>query len=214
MKINEVETCVGITKKNIRFYEAEGLLTPLRNSTNGYREYSELEVNILKRIKLLRKLGFPLDEIRKMQTGALTIADGMNRHRVALERESKNIQQSIALCENLSQCDTTFDHLDASSILDEISTLESKGTCFQNKYEKDRKVNMFASITISFFVILFMIIIDYFIFFELYTTNSFLFPVALMIIIISACIILAILFVLLTRLKEITIGEIEQAKQY
>ena len=26
MKINEVEALVGITKKNIRFYEAEGLL--------------------------------------------------------------------------------------------------------------------------------------------------------------------------------------------
>ncbi|MDY5613391.1 MerR family transcriptional regulator, partial [Dysosmobacter sp.] len=28
MKINEVEALVGITKKNIRFYEGEGLLTP------------------------------------------------------------------------------------------------------------------------------------------------------------------------------------------
>ena len=32
MRINEVEALVGITKKNIRFYEAEGLLTPRRNS--------------------------------------------------------------------------------------------------------------------------------------------------------------------------------------
>lgn len=36
MRINEVEALVGITKKNIRFYEAEGLLTPRRNSENGY----------------------------------------------------------------------------------------------------------------------------------------------------------------------------------
>ena len=37
MKINEVEALVGITKKNIRFYEAQGLLSPRRNSQNGYR---------------------------------------------------------------------------------------------------------------------------------------------------------------------------------
>ena len=28
MKINEVEALVGITKKNIRFYEEQGLLKP------------------------------------------------------------------------------------------------------------------------------------------------------------------------------------------
>ena len=28
MKINEVEAQVGITKKNIRFYEEQGLLSP------------------------------------------------------------------------------------------------------------------------------------------------------------------------------------------
>ena len=39
MKINEVEAQVGITKKNIRFYEDQGLLKPHRNSQNGYREY-------------------------------------------------------------------------------------------------------------------------------------------------------------------------------
>ena len=59
MKINEVEALVGITKKNIRFYEAEGLLTPRRNSENGYRDYGEVEVETLRRIKLLRKLAFP-----------------------------------------------------------------------------------------------------------------------------------------------------------
>ena len=32
MKINQVEQLVGITKKNIRFYEKEGLLSPERNS--------------------------------------------------------------------------------------------------------------------------------------------------------------------------------------
>ena len=49
MKINQVEQLVGITKKNIRFYEKEGLLSPERNSENGYREYSETDVEELKK---------------------------------------------------------------------------------------------------------------------------------------------------------------------
>ena len=42
MKINEVETLAGITKKNIRFYEEQKLLNPKRNVENGYRVYSEI----------------------------------------------------------------------------------------------------------------------------------------------------------------------------
>ncbi|MBQ2528837.1 MAG: MerR family transcriptional regulator [Treponema sp.] len=40
MKIYQVEELVGITKKNIRFYEDQGLLCPNRNPQNDYREYS------------------------------------------------------------------------------------------------------------------------------------------------------------------------------
>lgn len=76
MKINEVEALVGITKKNIRFYEEQGLLKPGRNSQNGYREYGEPEVELLRQIKLLRKLGVPLEEIRQMQTGSRTLGTG------------------------------------------------------------------------------------------------------------------------------------------
>ena len=66
MKINEVERLVGITKRNIRFYEKEGLLAPGRNADNGYRDYGEADVEALKKIKLLRKLSVPMEEITGM----------------------------------------------------------------------------------------------------------------------------------------------------
>ena len=46
MKINEVEQLVGVTKRNIRFYEKEGLLSPGRTD-NGYRDYGEADVEAL-----------------------------------------------------------------------------------------------------------------------------------------------------------------------
>ena len=79
MKINEVEAAVGVTKKNIRFYEEEGLISPRREPGNGYRSYSEADVERLRRIKLLRKLDVPLAEIRQMLEGECTlyVADGV-----------------------------------------------------------------------------------------------------------------------------------------
>ena len=65
MKINEVEQAIGITKKNIRFYEDEGLLTPSR-SANGYRDYSEADLATLRQIKLFRKLDIPIEEIKQL----------------------------------------------------------------------------------------------------------------------------------------------------
>ena len=59
MKIKQVEELVGISSKNIRFYEDQGLLSPTR-SENGYRDYHESDIKRLKQIKFLRKLGVPI----------------------------------------------------------------------------------------------------------------------------------------------------------
>ena len=117
MKINEVEALVGITKKNIRFYEEQGLLSPKRNSENSYREYGDEEVQTLRQIKLLRKLGVPIEEIRQMFSGTHTVADGMRRHLISLERERRNLDQSIALCQELQSMDTPIHVLDTEGVL-------------------------------------------------------------------------------------------------
>ena len=62
MKINDVEKILGVPKATIRFYEKEGLLTPKRNA-NAYREYSQSDIELLKKIVVLRKIGVPVEEI-------------------------------------------------------------------------------------------------------------------------------------------------------
>ena len=68
MTIIEVESRTGMTRANIRFYEAEGLLSPARGA-NGYRDYSQEDIEILRRIKLLRTLRMPLEEIKELHRG-------------------------------------------------------------------------------------------------------------------------------------------------
>ena len=91
MKINEVEQLVGVTKRNIRFYEKEGLLSPGRTD-NGYRDYGEEDVEALRKIKLLRKLGVPLEEIRRMQQGTLTLTDGVQNAMTCTPAYCRNAQ--------------------------------------------------------------------------------------------------------------------------
>lgn len=109
MKINEVERQVGITKKNIRFYEDQGLISPERNLSNGYREYSERDVLLLLKIKLLRRLAIPIEEIRKLLEGRLTLLECMERHQIYLRHEKHNLELiSENVPEKLSQEEKRF----------------------------------------------------------------------------------------------------------
>ena len=65
MKIKQVEELVGITKKNIRFYEEQGLLQ-IERAENGYREYHQKDVIRLQEIKLLRKIDISIEEMRAL----------------------------------------------------------------------------------------------------------------------------------------------------
>ena len=55
MKIRQVEELVGITKKNIRFYEDQGLLN-VERAENGYREYHKEDITRLQEIRLFLKM--------------------------------------------------------------------------------------------------------------------------------------------------------------
>ena len=216
MKINEVEAQVGITKKNIRFYEEQGLLSPRRNSENGYRDYGEAEVAILRRIKLMRKLGVPLEEIRRMQAGG-TVADGMRRHLVTLERDRHSLEQSILLCQSLKDREERLDTLDAAALLEEMEQLEEKGTTFQDKQKHDAKPVRYAGaavmalLTTALMAALIVLMVWGFT-----SDPADAPPLALLVVLVAipGVIILGVLLALFQRLKEIQKGEEDDAKNY
>lgn len=137
MRINEVERLVGVTKKNIRFYEAEGLLAPRRSSENGYRDYARHDVDTLRRIKLLRKLGVPIEEIRRLQSGQLTVADTMRRHQVAIDRQTENLANARVVCGELAQTGAALEELDAEAVLARMEKMEQEGTSFMDRQKSD-----------------------------------------------------------------------------
>lgn len=65
MKINEVANITGLTKKAINYYQEKGIINP-KQDENGYREFSESDIDILKQVSLFRSLGLSLNEIKKI----------------------------------------------------------------------------------------------------------------------------------------------------
>lgn len=64
MRIKEVELSVGMSRSNIRYYEKEVLLNSTIHDEYNYREYTEADVEQLLRIKVLRLLEVPMEDIR------------------------------------------------------------------------------------------------------------------------------------------------------
>lgn len=79
MTIKEMEECSGMTRANIRFYEVQGLLSPARMN-NGYRDYTEHDLEILKRIKLLRALHMSLEDIKSLHNGEQNLTDVLQKN--------------------------------------------------------------------------------------------------------------------------------------
>ena len=216
MKINEVEALVGITKKNIRFYEEKGLLSPDRNSENGYRDYGQAEVDALRRIKLLRKLGVPIEEIRRMQQGAQTVGDGMRRHLVTLERERKNLEESVKLCELLKERTEPLNELNAEEVLAEMEKLEQSGTTFQNKQRQDVRIRYVAPVAIAAAMVALLAALAALFIWGYAQEPSEAPPlaVAAVFLAIMGLMICGVLYALFQRIREIGKGEIDDAKKY
>jgi DNA-binding transcriptional MerR regulator len=63
MRIGELANTAGITPKALRYYEERGLLDAPRR-TNGYREYDESHLRVVREIQALREVGFALEDTR------------------------------------------------------------------------------------------------------------------------------------------------------
>lgn len=138
MNIKQVEELTGITKQNIRFYEKEGLIAPKRNGNNGYREYDTEDVHSLLVIKMLRKLGMPLDEIGRVLKGECDLVTAVQRQRESLEEEKNRLDAAIRICRELET--EMPETLDVERTLARIEAEESAGNRFADIWNDYRMV--------------------------------------------------------------------------
>jgi len=216
MKINEVETLAGITKKNIRFYEQQGLLSPVRNKENGYRDYGDADVEILRRIKLFRKLGVPIEEIRQMFSGSQTVADCMRRHLVSLERDRRNLEQALSLCNELQNLDIPAEQLDCQEILSRMEQMEKSGTAFSNRQKQDVRMLYVAPVAVTIVMVALMAAFAGIIIWAFFVSPEDAPPLWFIMIIVAvlAAVAFGVVLALYQRIKEIMKGEVDDAKNY
>ena len=214
MKIYQVEELVGITKKNIRFYEEQKLLCPKRNPQNDYREYSLEDVRQLEKIKLLRKLSVPIEEIRLIEVGKVSLTQSMNQQIERIEKELQNAELMKELCARLRDEATDLKTLNASFYLSEMEKMENQGTKFKDIQKEDINRKKKSGAVAAALVFCLILIISFIGMLFVYRTE----PEILVPVIVTGLILIGlvtgIIIALIQRIKEINGGEEYDARNY
>lgn len=213
MKIKYVEELVGITKKNIRFYEEQGLLAPDR-AENGYREYGQADVDRLMQIKLLRKLGVPIEEIKRIFQGSIHLDDCLDRHLDELERQKENLAKMQAISEQIIASHVTLQNLDTENYLNQVESMEKEGTSFMDVEKTDRRRKKLMGAIIPGIVMILILAASIAAIAWMNTIEKI--PVIVNIILLGlpAIVIICIVAAIIGRMKEIKGGEEDEASKY
>ena len=214
MKIYQVEELVGITKKNIRFYEDQKLLCPKRNPENDYREYSLEDVRQLEKIKLLRKLSVPIEEIRLIETGKLSLTQSMKGQIERIEKEVQNAELMKELCARLRDESTDLKTLNASFYLSEMEKMENQGTKFKDIQKEDINRKKKSGAVAAALVFCLILIVSFIGILFVYRTDPKILGPVIVTGLILFGLVAGIIIALIQRIKEINGGEEYDARNY
>ncbi|MGW3248801.1 MerR family transcriptional regulator [Streptomyces sp. NPDC001070] len=98
--IGDVARATGTTVRTLRHYDEIGLLSASARTASGHRRYTPGDVRRLYRVRALRGLGLPLDEIGRVLAGTTgdleEMRDLLTAQLVSLEAYAGRIQQLTA----------------------------------------------------------------------------------------------------------------------
>lgn len=101
MRINEVMKETGLTKKAIYYYENEGLISPLKDPDNNYRNYTEEDVRKLIVINILRRLDIPIKTIGDIVKNSVTMKEVLKEQLVLTNQKINLLFQNKLIMNDL-----------------------------------------------------------------------------------------------------------------
>ena len=213
MKIKQVEELVGITRKNIRFYEDQGLLN-VERAENGYREYHQADVIRLQEIKLFRKMDISIEEMKLLFEKKKSLQICLEQHLKELDHRKEGLSKMQDMCERLILEHRSLESLNAEDCLEEMEQMEKEGAKFMNVnrtdvHRKKRTGAIVGAAVMTVLMVFTMVMM-------LWGNSQDPIPLGmfLLLLAIPLVIIIGTLAALAGRMKEIEGGEEDEASKY
>jgi DNA-binding transcriptional MerR regulator len=106
--IGQFAKLTGLTPRALRIYAKEGLLQPdVINPETGYRYYSQAQSLVAERIRLLRTIDMPLEDIREVLSypGTEICQELLKEHKERIKAQLACYQEALQTLEELSARD-------------------------------------------------------------------------------------------------------------
>ena len=129
MTIKEVEQYLEVPRATVRFYEKEGLIRPERGG-NGYRDYSDEDVERLRKIIIFRKLGMALTDIEDVLDGAKPLSEAVAENITNLEKQIEELKGALLVCRRLQEEQEEIETFEADKYWNVIEEEEKRGNRF------------------------------------------------------------------------------------
>ncbi len=121
MTVNEIEARTGLDRGTVRYYEAQGLVKPAREP-NGYRNYTEADLEKLQKVKLLRALDFSLEDIRAMDADGSDFPDRLRARIRSLDARAGAIEDAKRVLEQMLADGAAYESLRSDAYLTQLGS--------------------------------------------------------------------------------------------
>lgn len=122
MTIKEMEDKTGLNRSSIRFYEKKGLISPERNKKNGYREYTNQDMEDIQKIAYLRTLGISIEDISQAMQGKKSLKKIIQKRKEILDTDILDVENSKRICQQLlREKELSYESLDITAYTPETS---------------------------------------------------------------------------------------------
>ncbi len=118
MRLNEVIKQVDLSKRAIKFYEEKGLLKTKRDS-NGYRNYTDKDISLLKEISSYRKMGIGLSDIKEILNDKSVLKQILIKKKKEITISQNELEALEKFIEN-NNIEELYDSVDYKTLADAI----------------------------------------------------------------------------------------------
>lgn len=96
MNISQAARISGLSAKTIRYYERIELIRPARRGDNGYRAYSQKDLEVLCFVHRARTTGFSVDECRQLLSLYLNPRRHSSDVKELVQEKLQRVEEQIA----------------------------------------------------------------------------------------------------------------------
>lgn len=147
MRTKDVLEALNISRERIKYYKKEKVFAPEKGSVNGRADYTNNDLENLKRLVILSKAGLSCADIRKMQEKAgRPLKEIAETRKESIFKEMERMKASLLLLDELLSANVQYDTTPIEELWEYVQQKEQAGEDFMDAGEESCTISKVRNI--------------------------------------------------------------------